>query len=188
MISTQLASAASRRRSIGAKAGSRVWAVAAVAVAAFASFTVEAQNLKIGVVNFGRLLEAAPQAKAVSDKLQDEFASRQREIVAQRTKLQQQSETFQRDQQVMGEAERVNLERQIRDGQRELQRAENEYVEDLNIRRNEEVGKLQREVVQRVQAYAQAQKFDLIVADAVYFSNTVDITDEVLKVLTEGGR
>ena len=88
----------------------------------------------------------------------------------------------------MGEAERVNLERQIRDGQRELQRAENEYVEDLNIRRNEEVGKLQREVVQRVQAYAQAQKFDLIVADAVYFSNTVDITDEVLKTLTEGGR
>jgi outer membrane protein len=201
MMGIQLTSAASRRKSLLGRCGSKGLAATALAlpaklltaialaVVATTSTSVQAQsNLKIGVINVGRLLEQAPQSKAVTDKLQDEFAARQRDIVAMRNKLQQQTETFQRDQQVMGEAERVNLERQIRDGQRELQRTENEYVEDLNIRRNEEVGKLQREVLQRVQQYASAQKYDLIVADAIYFSNAVDITADVLKALEQGNK
>jgi outer membrane protein len=83
----------------------------------------------------------------------------------------------------MGEEERLNLERQIRDTQRDLQREENEYLEDLNARRNEEVGKLQREVLQRVQAYASAQKYDLVLADAIYVSGAVDITQSVITAL-----
>ena len=62
----------------------------------------------------------------------------------------------------MGEDERLNLERQIRDGQRDLERTENEYLEDLNLRRNEEFGKLQREVLRKRNEYASAQKFDLV--------------------------
>jgi outer membrane protein len=158
--------------------------VAAVGVAGVASAQ---SNLKIGVINVGRLLEQSPQAETVTKKLQDEFAPRQREITSLRQKLQTQQETFQRDQQVMGEAERTNLERQIRDGQRELQRMENVYLEDLNLRRNEEVGNLQREVLQRVQEYARAQKYDLVVADAIFVSTAVDITDEVLAMLKPAG-
>jgi outer membrane protein len=160
--------------------------VAALAIAAFAP-AVDAQNLKIGVINVARLLEQAPQSQAVNAKLQDEFAPRQREILAKRQELQTQSDTFTRDAPVMGEEERLNLERQIRDGQRELQRAENQYLEDLNIRRNEELGALQREVLQRVQAYASAEKYDLVVADALYYSNAIDITNAVLAALQQGG-
>ena len=150
--------------------------------------TASAQaNLKIGVVNVGRLLEQAPQSKVVTDKLQKEFEPRQQTILAARQKLQAQQETFQKDQAVMGEEERVSLERQIREGQRDLQRNENEYLEDLNARRNEELGKLQREVLQRVQAYASAQKFDLVVADAIYFSSAVDITAAVIAALNQPG-
>jgi outer membrane protein len=168
--------------------GSKFLLAATLAAAVVASGVASAQgNLKIGVINVGRLLEQAPQSQAVNAKLQDEFAPRQRTIVAMRQKLQTQQETFQRDAPVMGEAERLDLERQIRDGQRELQRNENEYVEDLNIRRNEEVGKLQREVLQQVQAYASTEKYDLIVADAIYFSPAVDITAAVLAALQKGG-
>ncbi len=150
--------------------------------------TASAQaNLKIGVVNVGRLLEQAPQSKVVTDKLQKEFEPRQQTILAARQKLQAQQDTFQKDQAVMGEEERVSLERQIREGQRDLQRNENEYLEDLNARRNEELGKLQREVLQRVQAYASAQKFDLVVADAIYFSSAVDITAAVIAALNQPG-
>ena len=104
-------------------------------------------------------------------------------------RLQTQQETFQRDAPVMGEAERLTLERQIRDGQRELQRTENEYLEDLNLRRNEELGKLQREVLQKAQEYARAQKFDLLLADPsiIFASTAVDITEAVLAVLEAGG-
>jgi len=159
--------------------------VAALWLAVFAAGPVNAQstNLKVGVVNVALLLEQAPQSQAVNEKLQDEFAPRQRDIVAKRQTLQTQSETFQRDAPVMGEDERLSLERQIRDGQRELQRAENEYLEDLNIRRNEELGKLQRALLQQVQEYARAAQYDLVVADVLYFSNAVDITAAVLAAL-----
>lgn len=162
--------------------------LAAVAVAALVSGAANAQgNLKIGVINVGRLLEQSPQTETVTKKLQDEFAPRQRDITAMRQRLQTQQETFQRDAPVMGEDERLSLERQIRDAQRELQRTENEYLEDLNIRRNEEVGKLQREVLQRVQDYARAQQYDLVIADAIYVSTAVDITEKVLTALRPGG-
>jgi outer membrane protein len=164
------------------------FALAAVAVAALVSGAAHAQgNLKIGVINVGRLLEQSPQTETVTKKLQDEFAPRQRDITAMRQRLQTQQETFQRDAPVMGEDERLSLERQIRDAQRELQRTENEYLEDLNIRRNEEVGKLQREVLQRVQDYARAQQYDLVIADAIYVSTAVDITEKVLTALRPGG-
>jgi outer membrane protein len=159
---------------------------AAFGCAVLASGAASAQaNLKIGVINVARLLEQAPQSKVVSDKLQKEFEPRQQTLIAARQKLQQQQETFQRDQAVMSEEERTNLERTIREGQRDLQRNENEYLEDLNARRNEELGKLQREVLQRVQAYASAQKYDLVVADALYFSNAVDITAAVVAALQQ---
>ena len=143
-------------------------------------------NLKIGVVNVAQLIEQAPQSKAVNDQLQKEFQTRQTEILGLRQRLQTQQETFQRDAPVMGEEERVNLERQIRDGQRELQRTENEYLEDLNIRRNEELGKLQRELLQHVQAYARKEQYDLVVADVLYFSTKVDITAAVLASIPKG--
>jgi outer membrane protein len=181
--------AASRQRRINIRRGgtARSLFVLAAAVTAIASAaSAQAQgNLKIGVINVARLLEGAPQSKAVNDKLQAEFGSRQSEILALRQKLQTQQETLQRDSAVMGEEERGNLERQIRDGQRDLQRTENEYLEDLNVRRNEEVGKLQSDVLRRVQAYASAQKYDLVVADAIYFSSAIDITAPVLQALQQ---
>jgi outer membrane protein len=165
---------------------SRALVAGVLGVAALASGAASAQgNLKIGVINVARLLEQAPQSKVVSEKLQKEFEPRQQTLIAARQKLQQQQETFQRDQAVMSEEERTNLERTIREGQRDLQRNENEYLEDLNARRNEELGKLQREVLQRVQAYASAQKYDLVVADALYFSNAVDITAAVVAALQQ---
>jgi outer membrane protein len=173
--------------------GSKVWLVAAVAVAGFVSATAHAQqNLKIGVVNVAALIERSPQAAAVNKKLQDEFGPRQREIAAMQQRLRGQQETFQRDAPVMGEQERLNLERQIRDGERELQRTQNQFLEDLNLRRNEEFGALSREVIQKAQEYARAQKFDVLLAEQsiVYYSTAVDVTDEVLATLgaSAGGR
>ena len=172
-------------RSRGASA--RFLLAAAFGVAAVAG-TANAQAQSEGRRDQRRpLLEQAPQSKVVTDKLQKEFEPRQKTILAARQKLQTQQETFQKDQAVMGEDERLNLERQIRDGQRDLQRTENEYLEDLNARRNEELGKLQREVLQRVQTYASAQKYDLVVADAIYFSSAVDITAAVIAALNQPG-
>lgn len=162
---------------------SKVWLLAAVAAAGLASGAASAQNnLKIGVVNLARLVEGAPAFQAAQKKLEEEFGPRQRDLQAMQTRLRGQQETFQRDAPVMGEEERLNLERQIRDGQRELQRTNSEMVEDFNLRQQEEMGKLQRDAIVMAQQYARDQKFDLVFADGVVFASTaVDITDAVLK-------
>src|SRR5262245_7717628 len=160
--------------------------IAAVAAAGFVSSAAVAQgNLKIGVINVARLIEQSPQYASVSKKLEDEFGPRQRDLTAMQTRLRTQTEQFQRDSPVMAEAERVNLERQIRDGQRELQRTENEYLEDLNLRRNEELEKLQREVLTKANEYARAQKFDLLLSNQtiIFASTAVDVTEAVLAAL-----
>jgi outer membrane protein len=139
---------------------------------------------KIAVVNVPRLLEEAPQAKNAMQALQDEFAPRQREIVAQQKELKTKEEKLQRDGAVMAENERRTAEKDLRDGQRELARKQNEYVEDLNLRRNEELGKLQRSLLQEVQAFARTSSFDLVLGDGVlYVNESMDITPQVLSAL-----
>lgn len=170
--------------------GSKVWLLAAFAAAGLASGTVNAQGgLKIGVINLARLVEQSPQFASAQKKLEEEFGPRQRDLQAMDQKIKQQTEQFQRDSPVMSEEERSNLERQIRDGQRDLQRTNNELVEDFNLRRNEELGKLQRDVLVKAQEYARSQKFDLVLADQsiVFASSAVDVTEAVLALLKPAG-
>lgn len=142
-------------------------------------------DLKIAVVNVPRLLEEAPQAKTAMQALQDEFAPRQRGIVATQKDLKAKEEKLTRDGAVMAENERRNAEKDLRDGQREMQRKQNEYVEDLNLRRNEELGKLQRSLLQEVQTYARGASYDIVVGDGVlYVNESMDITAQVLSALT----
>ena len=143
-----------------------------------------AQELKVGVVNIPILMERAPQAKVAMDALQEEFAPRQRTIVAKQAEFEELTERVRRDFDVMGETERRNAEKELRDLQREVTRLQTEFREDLNLRRNEELGKLQRSLLKEVQDYAQTTNYDLIVGDGVlYASSTVNITELVLRAM-----
>jgi outer membrane protein len=156
----------------------------AFSTAMFAPAAGAQTALKIAVVNVPRLLEEAPQAKAAMQALQDEFSPRQREMASQQKDLKAKEEKLQRDGAVMAENERRNAEKDLREGQRDLARKQNEYVEDLNVRRNEELGKLQRSLLQEVQTYARSSGYDLVVGDGVLFVNeSLDITPQVLSAL-----
>jgi len=158
---------------------------ALILASALAASGVAAQDLKIGVVNVPRMIEESPQAKSVMGALQDEFAPRQRSLVGLQKTLREKEERLQRDGEVMNATERGNLEREIRDERRDMARKQNEYLEDLNLRRNEVLGGLQRELLQEVQAYAREAAYDLVVADVLFASSAVDITPAVLKALSE---
>lgn len=148
------------------------------------SSTALAQEVKIGVVNIAQLLDQAPQARVAMEALDEEFQPRQREIIAKQTQLQELSEKVQRDLAVMGETERRNAEKDMRDLQREVTRLQNEFREDLNLRRNEELGNLQRSLLKEVQDYAQASGYDLVVGDGVLFASTaVNITENILRAM-----
>lgn len=143
-----------------------------------------AQDLKIGVVSLQVIVERAPQTKAVMDALREEFAPREREILSKQKEIEDLQAKVQKDLAVMGETERRNAEKNLRDLQRDFQRLRTEYQEDSNLRRNEEFGVLQRSILKEVQDYAEQQGYDLIVGDGVlYVSSTVNITEEVLRAV-----
>jgi len=138
---------------------------------------------KIGVVNVARLLQETPQAQAASQALENECAARRREIESQQRDLKAREGKLAKDGAVMSEGDRRSAEKALRDGQRDLARKQNEFLEDLNVRRNEALGQLTRNVLQEVQSYAKSAGLDVVVADALYASPAVDITAQVLAAL-----
>lgn len=146
--------------------------------------TAMAQEIKIGVVSIPVLMERAPQTKVAMEALTEEFAPRQREVVAKQTELEELNEKVNRDFDVMGETERRNTERDLRELRREVTRLQNEFREDLNLRRNEELGKLQQSLLKEVQEYAQTTGYDLVVGDGVLYASTaMNITELVLRAI-----
>ena len=159
-------------------------AIAGAVLAGVLIAPAQGQNMKIGVVNVPVLMQRAPQATAVSDALAEEFQPRQREIVAKQKEYEELTEKVQRDLAVMGETERRNAEKDVRELQREIARLQNEFQEDLNLRRNEELSLLQRALLKEVQEYAQTAGFDLVVGDGVlYASSAINITENVLRAM-----
>lgn len=145
------------------------------------STAVAAADLNVGVVNVARLLDEAPQAKSSMQALQDEFAPRLRGLLSQEEDFKSSVEKMQRDAAVMGDTERRDAERTLRERQRELARQQSEYQEDFTMRRNEVLSKLQKSLLDEVQNFARSQRYDLIVGEGVLFaSDTIDVTSQVL--------
>lgn len=149
------------------------------------SFSVAAQGVKIGFVNLPRLLQQSPQANQIRQQLQDEFAPRERQILAEQKTLQGLAERLERDGALMGDQERRTVERDLSQGDRELKRRRDEFLEDFNLRQNEELTNLQRTLIEQVQKHARAGNYDLIVGEPgiLYVSDAVDVTDAVLAAL-----
>jgi outer membrane protein len=141
-------------------------------------------EMKMGVVNFQKLLEEAPQTKTAMQALENEFAPRRRELLTMQNDLKARDEKLQKEGAVMSEADRAKAEKTLRDQQREFSRKAGEFQDDASTRRNEEIGKVQRYLVTEIQGYANAQGFDLVLGDGVFFAKgPLDITAQVLAVL-----
>jgi len=141
-------------------------------------------EIKMGVVNFQKLLEDAPQTKTAMQALENEFAPRRRELLTMQNDLKARDEKLQKEGAVMSEADRAKAEKTLRDQQREFSRKAGEFQDDASTRRNEEIGKVQRYLVTEIQGYANAQGFDLVLGDGVFFAKgPLDITANVLAVL-----
>jgi outer membrane protein len=161
---------------------SKMWAIALVA--AVVAAPAWAAELKIGVVDYGRLVEESPQAKVAQEQIRNEFMPRQRELQQQEQSLKAKQEKLEKDAATMSDDQRTRADKDLRDGARELQRKRSEVQEDFNTRRNEEMSRLQRTLIEEVRAYAKAQNFDLVMADGVIYSvPTLDITPAILSTL-----
>ncbi|MDH3637114.1 MAG: OmpH family outer membrane protein [Gammaproteobacteria bacterium] len=147
-----------------------------------------AQQLKIGYVDVVKVIEQAPQGDAALKILEAEFGPRDRELRDDRDKLKSLEEDLERNALVWKESERRDKERDIRDLRRELKRETQEFREDYNLRRNEELGSLQKIVYKAIVDIAKREEFDLVLHQgAVFASDRIDITQEVLGQLDDKG-
>jgi outer membrane protein len=141
-------------------------------------------EIKIGYVDFQKLMAEAPQVKSTMQALQNEFGSRQRELMAMQNELKAHDEKLAKEGAIMAEADRTKAEKVLRDQQRELSRKGGEFQDDLATRKNEELGKVQRYLLDEIRTYSSAQGFDLVLGEGVFYNKPqLDITAQVLEVL-----
>jgi len=159
------------------------FALPLILASVFAAAPVLADT-KIGFVNTEKLLREAPLSVSAQKKLEREFAARDQELQKLAKQARDMQAQLDKDGVTMSDSERKNKERDLGNLNRDLQRQGREFREDLNLRRNEELGQIQERARKAIQDIARAEKFDLIVEQAVYFDPKIDITDRVMKSLS----
>ena len=150
-----------------------------------ASAALRSGDLKIGLVNTEKLLRESAPAQRAFKKLEREFATRQSDVDRVAKRFRDMSAAFEKEQLSLNEADRRNKQRELEVLNRDMLRAQRELREDENLRRNEELAGLQERLQKAIQVIAEAEKFDLILQEAVYVSPRIDITERVLKALAD---
>lgn len=160
--------------------------ISAAALIALAAGAAAAADYRIGFVNTERLFREAAPAKRAQAKLEKEFAQRDQELGKMARQVRDLQAMLDKDGATMPEAERRNKERDLANLSRDMQRAQREFREDLNLRRNEELASVQERANKVIQQIAEAEKYDLILQDpVVYASQRIDITEKVIKALAD---
>ena len=142
-----------------------------------------AAELKIGYVNAVKVIEEAPQGESALKKLEAEFAPRDKQIVEMQNRLKQMEQDLEKNALVLKENEHRSKEFEVVTLKRDLRRATQEFREDYNLRRNEELAALQKIVQKTIAEIAKQENYDLILESAVYAGPKVDVTDKILKKL-----
>ena len=155
-----------------------------VAIAlALTAFAAGAADMKIGFVNTERVFREAAPAKRAQQALEREFSARNAELSKVEKQGRDLQQELERENVTMPEATRREKERQLADISRNFQRLQREIREDLNLRRNEELARVQERATRIINQIAEQEKFDLIIQEAVFASSRIDITEKVIKAL-----
>jgi outer membrane protein len=143
----------------------------------------QAQEFRIGFVSTERVFKEASTAKAAQAKLEQEFSRREKDLADMGAGLKTLAEKFEREAPTLSDSQRTSRQKQLVEQDREFQRKRREFQEDLNARKNEELQQVLERANKVVRQVAEAEKYDLILQEAVYVNPKHDITDKVIKAL-----
>ncbi|MFM1991796.1 MAG: hypothetical protein RJA99_4753 [Pseudomonadota bacterium] len=145
----------------------------------------DATPAKIGYVSLERIIRESSAAKSAQERIQQEFSRRDKDLQDTAARLKQMSEKLERDAPVVAEGERLRRQRELADLDREFQRKQREFREDINQRRNEELATVIERANRVIRQIAEQEKYDLIFQDAVHVSPRIDMTEKVLRALNQ---
>lgn len=143
------------------------------------------EGAKIGFVNTERIFREANPSKAATAKIEQEFSRRERELQDMAARIKSMADKLDKDGPVLSESDRIKRQRELADLDKDFQRKQREFREDLNQRRNEELAVVLDRTNKVIKQIAEAEKFDIVFQEAVYISQRIDITDKVLKALNK---
>ncbi|HQX60878.1 MAG TPA: OmpH family outer membrane protein, partial [Burkholderiaceae bacterium] len=138
--------------------------------------------------NTDRIFKEAATAKAAQSKLEQEFSKREKELIDLGASIKAIADKLERDAPTLSESQRATRQKQLVEQDRDFQRKRREFQEDLNSRKNEELKMVLERANRVVKQVAEAEKFDLVLQDAVYVNPKHDITDKVIKALNAGAK
>lgn len=148
--------------------------------------SAQISDLKIAYVNMAKAIETSTHAETVLTRLKSEFDPKDQKLTGQREKLKKIESDLEKKALVLADSDRIQLEKDVRDLRRKIKRDTEEFREELNVRQNEELRKLERVVLKVVAKIAENEKYDLIIHQgAIFASNRIDITDKVLAELSK---
>lgn len=138
---------------------------------------------RIGFVYTERLMTDSKMAKSADAKLAAEFSKRQKAVEEMVGKYKQASEKFDGEAAGLSELERTRRARELFNMQKDVERAQREFQEDLQQRKNEERAAIAQKAYKLVEQVAEQEKLDAVLVEAAWVSPRVDITDKILKLL-----
>jgi len=164
----------------------KFFGVLAMLALACGSASAFAAELKIGFIDAERINKESAPAERASKQLEKEFAPRAQELQRREAQIKTMQGQLEKEALTLGEAERRTKEQELGRLSLDFQRMQREYREDLNLRRNQELGALFERANRAIRQIAEAEKYDIILQEAVYRNPKIDITEKVLKALAEG--
>ena len=145
----------------------------------------QAEEVKVGFVSTERIFREAAPAKTANAKIEQEFSKRDKELQDMGARLKSMADKLDKDAPVLSESDRIRRQRELGDLDKDFQRRQREFREDLNQRRNEELATVLERTNRVIKQIAEAEKYDIVFQEAVYISPRIDITDKVLKALNK---
>jgi len=146
--------------------------------------TIVSAETKIGFVEVQKILKSAPQTVAANKQLEKEFTKRTAALKKIVKKIKNKESDFRKNSMTMSEKDRSKKQKEIQALKIDAQRTEREVREDIDLRRREEIAKVQAQVNVAVERVAKEQNYDLVLYQGVaYAGKKVDITDIVIKAL-----
>lgn len=146
---------------------------------------IQAQETRVAIFDPQRVMRESNPAKQAEAKIEQEFSKRNKELLDMAGKIKLLAEKLDKDASVISDSDRIKRQRELTELDQEFKRKQRIFNEDVSQRKNEEISAIGDRTYKIVKQIAEAEKYDVVLQDAVYYNPRIDITDKVLKALAK---
>jgi len=156
---------------------------AALCAGAMAHAHAQSAPSRIGFVYTERLMTESKAARQADEKIQAEFSKRQKQLEEMVKRYKTSREKFDEDAPKLNDIDRTRRTRELLDMEKDVQRMQREFNEDLIQRKNEERTAIAQRAFKLIEQVAEQEHLDVVLQESIWTSSRIDITDKILKLL-----